>query len=200
MPQFIGMRPTYTNLWPLWIIFSAKLIRHNHRCLLNICLGAKETQGYFPLSCWFQYNHHHMQVICMQHACIIIRVIFVQIKTHAYCEHFNKSDVPYWLVYTSSLWLDMMQYIPWNMHTVRALLTLDVWGPSYLGLTRSISWLMMPWLLTSPGHQQPWHWLCRIGRFLSYLMKNLNYLCRINVEKWHKMYIYVYVPSEKIST
>ena len=82
MPQSIGMRPTYTNLWPLWITFSAKLIRHNHRCKLNICLGAKEAQGYFPLSCWFQYNHHHMQVICMQHACIIIRVIFVQDKKH----------------------------------------------------------------------------------------------------------------------
>ena len=24
---------------------------------------------------------------------------------------------------------------------------------------RSISWLLMPWLLTSPGHQQPWYWL-----------------------------------------
>ena len=35
-------------------------------------------------------------------------------------------------------------------------LTLNVRGPSYLGLTRSISWLLMPWLLTSPGHQQPW--------------------------------------------
>ena len=66
-------------------------------------------------------------------------------------------------------------------------LTLNVWGPSYLGLTRSISWLLMPWLLTSPGHQKPWYWLCRIGRFLSYLRKDLNYLRRINVEKWHKM-------------
>ena len=49
-------------------------------------------------------------------------------------------------------------------------LTLNVRGPSYLGLTRSISWLLMPWLLTSPGHQQPWHyWLCRICKswFLS---------------------------------
>ena len=35
-------------------------------------------------------------------------------------------------------------------------LTLNVRGPSYLGFTRSISWLLMPWLLTSPGHQQPW--------------------------------------------
>ena len=67
------------------------------------------------------------------------------------------------------------------------LLTLNVRGPSYLGLTRSISWLLMPWLLTSSGHQQQWYWLCRIGRFLSYLRKDLNYLCRINVEKWHKM-------------
>ena len=66
-------------------------------------------------------------------------------------------------------------------------LTLNVRGPSYLGLTRSISWLLMPWLLTSPGHQQPWYWLCRIGGFLSYLRKDLNYLRRTNVEKWHKM-------------
>ena len=66
-------------------------------------------------------------------------------------------------------------------------LTLNVRGPSYLGLTRSISWLLMPWLLTSPGLQQPWYWLCRIGRFLSYLRKDFNYLSHINLEKWHKM-------------
>ena len=68
-----------------------------------------------------------------------------------------------------------------------SILTLNVRGPSYLSLTRSISWLLMPWLLTSPGHQQPWYWLCRIGRFLSYLRKDFSYLRRINVEKWHKM-------------
>ena len=62
-------------------------------------------------------------------------------------------------------------------------LTLNVRGASYLGLTRSISRLLMLWLLTSPGHQQPWYWLCRIGRFLSYLRKDFNYLRRINVEK-----------------
>ena len=48
-------------------------------------------------------------------------------------------------------------------------LTLNVRGPSYLGLTRSISWLLMPWLLTSPGHQQPWYWLYTICRSFSYL-------------------------------
>ena len=64
-----------------------------------------------------------------------------------------------------------------------SVLTFNVRGQSFLGLTRSISWLLMPWLLTSPGHQQPWYWLCGIGRFLSYLRKDFIYLRRINVEK-----------------
>ena len=67
------------------------------------------------------------------------------------------------------------------------LLTLDVRGLSYLGLPRSNIMAVVSWLLTSPGHQQPWYWLCRIGRFLSYLRNDLNYLRCINVEKWHKM-------------
>ena len=62
-------------------------------------------------------------------------------------------------------------------------LTLNVRGPSWLGLTRSISWLLMPWLLASPGHQQPWHWLCRIGGSLFYSRRNFNYLCLISVEE-----------------
>ena len=78
-------------------------------------------------------------------------------------------------------------------------LTLKVRGPSYLGLSRSISWLLMPWLLTSPGHQQPWYWLYRICRSFSYLRKCFKYLCQINVEEWHKMQIYVYVPSENLA-
>ena len=71
---------------------------------------------------------------------------------------------------------------------------------SYLGLIRSISWLLMPWLLVSPGHLQPWYWLCRIGRPLSYLRKDFNYLCHVIFNEWHKMQIYVYVPFEKFST
>ena len=45
----------------------------------------------------------------------------------------------------------------------------------------------MPWLLASPGHQQPWHWLCRIDRSLSYRRKDFNYLSLVDVEQWHKM-------------
>ena len=78
--------------------------------------------------------------------------------------------------------------------------TLNVWGLSYLGLTRSVSWLLMPWLLASPGDQSPWYWPCGVGRSVSYLRKDFNYQCHIKVEEWHKMFIYVYVPCEKFST
>ena len=36
-----------------------------------------------------------------------------------------------------------------NLRYISIKLTLNVRGPSYLGLTRSISWPLMPWLLTS---------------------------------------------------
>ena len=71
-------------------------------------------------------------------------------------------------------------------------LTLNVRGPSYLRLTRSISSLLMPWLLTSPWHQQTWYWLYRMCRPFSNCVKSM----------WRndKMQIYVYVSSEKFST
>ena len=86
-------------------------------------------------------------------------------------------------------WRQHMRLISSSMHLLACvpLLTLNVQGPSYPGLTWSISWLLMPWLLTSPEHRQPWYWLCKIGRFLSYLRKDFNYLRLINVEKWQKM-------------
>ena len=46
-------------------------------------------------------------------------------------------------------------------------LTLLVLTLDYFGINRSIPWLPMPWLLTSPGHQQLWYWQCRINIFLS---------------------------------
>ena len=30
---------------------------------------------------------------------------------------------------------------------------------------------------------QPWHWLCRIGTFFSYIRKDFNYLCHVSVEE-----------------
>ena len=62
-------------------------------------------------------------------------------------------------------------------------------------LTWSISWLLMPWLLSMPRHQQPWYCLCRIGTSLSYIRKDFNYLCHIIMEEWHKIWINVFVLS-----
>ena len=31
------------------------------------------------------------------------------------------------------------------------------------------------------------------------MSKEFNYQCHVNVEQWHKMQIYAYVPSEKFS-
>ena len=42
--------------------------------------------------------------------------------------------------------------------------------------------------------------LCReVISSLSYMMKDFNYLCHVNVDQWHKMKIHVNVSSEKFS-
>ena len=49
---------------------------------------------------------------------------------------------------------------------------LTMWDWEYSVSSRSVSLLVMPWLLVSPGHQQQWYWLCKIDRSLS----NINTL------------------------
>ena len=43
-------------------------------------------------------------------------------------------------------------------------------GPKFLHDTGGfhLIYLLMPWLLPSPVYQQPWHWLCKISRSLSF--------------------------------
>ena len=54
---------------------------------------------------------------------------------------------------------------------IATILTSSVWRLSYLDLLRSLSWLLMPWFLASPDHQQPWYWLCEIGKSWSFRRK-----------------------------
>ena len=70
---------------------------------------------------------------------------------------------------------------------------------NYLSLNWSISWLLMPWLLASPGHQQPWYWLSLIGKLLPWSSKDLSYLCHINVDEGHKIWIYVMFPLNNLA-
>ena len=44
-----------------------------------------------------------------------------------------------------------------------------------------------PFSLVSPGYQQPWYWLCRKGRSLSYMRNDFIYLCHVNVDEWYKV-------------
>ena len=53
----------------------------------------------------------------------------------------------------------------WQAENFKIYLALLITKPKYSRLTASRPWLLLPWLLVSPGHQQPWYWLCRINRF-----------------------------------
>ena len=70
--------------------------------------------------------------------------------------------------------------------------------PENFGIPKSIPWLLMPWLLASPSHQQPWCWLCAICIFLSSMRIHYNTIWHVSVEKWNKMQIYFYAFPKKI--
>ena len=65
--------------------------------------------------------------------------------------------------------------------------------------TRSIPWLLMPWLLASPGDQQPWYWPCEMYRSLSSIRNNFNYLPNISAEKWQEKRNHFYVSWKEFS-
>ena len=65
----------------------------------------------------------------------------------------------------------------WNWLETRFFVTLS---GTETGIIRPIPRLLMPWLLASPGHQQPWCWLCRIHMPLTSTRKDLNH--RVSVE------------------
>ena len=79
------------------------------------------------------------------------------------------------------------------------ILILLVMKLEYSGITRSMPWLLMPWLLALPCHLQQCYWLPhQINRSLSSTRKDFNYRCHFSFIKWQKMQIYFYVCPEKI--
>ena len=77
-------------------------------------------------------------------------------KRHNLCiEVINLIHKPIDMMYSSSTFCCWNQYIPSKI--------------------RSMHWLLMPWLLVSPGHQHPWHWTCRINWCLFSTRKNQDY-------------------------
>ena len=64
-------------------------------------------------------------------------------------------------------------------------------------VTRSITWLLLPWLFVFPGHQQPWYLLYRINVHSSSMRKDFNYLCDLSEKKWQQMQKYFNVSSKQ---
>ena len=85
--------------------------------------------------------------------------------------------------------------IPWYhqnpayTHRILFALTACFWCWRELGQFHP--WLVIPWMIALPGHQQPWHCLCRINRSLSSMRKDFNYLNHLSVEN-ADMYIIVF--------
>ena len=47
--------------------------------------------------------------------------------------------------------------------------------PTHWRITWSITWLLMPWRLTLPGHQQSWHWINRISETFAAAITGSDY-------------------------
>ena len=78
--------------------------------------------------------------------------------------------------------------------------TLLMLRPEYSGQTRLTTlWLLIPWLLASPGHQQPWYWLCAVWKALSSFGVNFRNMQRFDVEEWCGIQRCFYVFLENFS-
>ena len=61
----------------------------------------------------------------------------------------------------------------------------NVTGVLVISNSWSIPWLLIPWLLASPGHQQPWRWTCLVTGSLSSTRKKFIYQYHHNIRCWH---------------
>ena len=63
---------------------------------------------------------------------------------------------------------------------------------------KAIPWLMMPWLLASPGHQQPCYWICLINNSMPSMRTNYCItMCVIWVLRNHSKCKYIFMFLEK---
>ena len=77
----------------------------------------------------------------------------------------------------------------------RNTLTLVVLRPEHSGTFRSIPWLLMPWLLVMPGHQQQLYLLYKWnGNITDTLTLNLKNLQSFSVKEWYKAWMNILFP------
>ena len=102
-------------------------------------------------------------VVCMEYSTVPLKHIFLP-------NHHN--SLPSWVSYgvsfvttDSYLYSAPVTVIQYNVVMNRIKMTLDcislpslLLGQNYSVQTKMKIWLLMPWLLASPGHQQQWYW------------------------------------------
>ena len=62
------------------------------------------------------------------------------------------------------------------------------------GTNRAIQWLLKPWLLVLPCHQQPWYWLCRINLSYTYVSWNKFSMTKLNIFSLMDHYLQITKP------
>ena len=90
-------------------------------------------------------------------------------SVYAWIHYHNSSGISYYIRKEDLMdWaiiplVDAAQSVP----TCLVSSTPMVRKPEYSDQPRPMLCLLLPWLLTSPGHQLPWYWLCQMGGFIA---------------------------------
>ena len=77
-----------------------------------------------------------------------------------------------------------------DIYMIASLITVNVRKPSYPELTRSISWLLMLWLLATLSHQHSWYWLWKIGKTLPSM--RISSICFVSVCRNNRHYNHLF--------
>ena len=126
--------------WPMSTLITSGLrgrwVANQAEFTCWLVITAMKSQAHFLIKMWWSWDH-----------LIFVMGSALLLKYHLYIKMGPWQSVIFKLL----------------MHKKRSPagteLPFNVRGPSYLGFTWSLTWLLMPWLLASPGHQQPCYWL-----------------------------------------
>ena len=151
---------------------------------MSVCLLLTSWYLYWSLTGYghlFNFKPFNFTPFILSYLTCVLYILLCSCWASAYC-----SD----MILGRFIWFNL----PTSIYTIFDIsdskilvLTHNMQGLSYLSLTRSISWLLMPWLLASPGHQHPSYWLRRIGESLSYRRNDFNNLCHVILEEWWEL-------------
>ena len=87
----------------------------------------------------------------------------------------------------------------YSRRIVTTILTLPVLTHTYIGITRTISWLHLTWPLGPMISHKPWNWLWKMNMSLTSTEMDFNNLCHLSVEKWQKRHyifmLFFYINS-----